>query len=180
LPADVRDSYLLHDGCQGVGGINEGDGALLFCGYRWATLNEALDLWRYFCDIVPYDELEDSAYDFTEVEDPGGWTACEVRPWNHFPRCWFPIGRLGDDHSGAWFIDMLPGPKGSSGQLIYKSMGMSSLVVTSSLAVYLNALADSLEKREIEHSQSGGGWSAGWMWRYKDSGKGFLSPQYGW
>jgi cell wall assembly regulator SMI1 len=176
LPADVRDSYLLHDGCKGIGGFNEGDGPLLFCGYRWSSLSDALDLWRYFYEVVPYEELDDSAYDFLDEPD-NGWDA--VRPWNHFPRCWFPIGQIGDDHSGAWFIDMLPGPKGSVGQLVKQSMGMSSLVVTASFAEYLHALTESLEKGEIEYRGDGGKWPL-WMWRYKDSGKGFLSPQYGW
>jgi cell wall assembly regulator SMI1 len=38
LPTDVRDSYLMHDGCNGVDGIDGGDGPLLFCGYRWSSL----------------------------------------------------------------------------------------------------------------------------------------------
>jgi internalin A len=180
LPEDVRSSYLLHDGCKGIGGFNEGDGPLLFCGHRWASLNEALDRWQYWYDIAPYDDLlDDSAYFYTEADDY--WAAEAIRPWAQgFPRCWFPIGHRGKDHNSAWFIDMLPGPKGRPGQLITMSMGMSSLVAADSFSAYLHALADSLEKGEVEHSDKGSGWSSGWMWRYIDSGKGFLSPQYGW
>jgi cell wall assembly regulator SMI1 len=181
LPADVRDSYLLHDGCKRVRGPNEEDLPSLFCGYRWASLRAMLDWWTATSATEPFDPKLDCVYSFTEAEDPEGWAACAVRPWDYvFPRCWFPIGQLADDHSGAWFIDMLPGPKGQPGQLIKSSAGMSSLVASRSFSEYLHALADGLEKGEIEHSNKGSGWSSGWMWRYKDSGKGFLSPEFGW
>jgi cell wall assembly regulator SMI1 len=180
LPTDVRNSYLLHDGCTGVGGFNEGDLPLLFCGYRWATLSEMLEWWKDFYDFEPYRDSDDSVYSYTEATDPGSWESCAIRPWGSiFPKCWFPIGQFANDRNGAWFIDMLPGPKGYTGQLITQSYGMSSLVVTNSLTAYLNALADSLESDEIAHLKAESEWST-WMWRYKDSGKGFLSPQDGW
>jgi cell wall assembly regulator SMI1 len=179
LPTDVRDSYLLHDGCSGTGN-NEGDVPLLFCGYRWASLTEMLNWWTCTDETEPFNPELDCIYSFTESEDPNGWADCSVRPWDQvFPRCWFPIGHWGDDHSGAWFIDMLPGPKGHTGQLITQSYGASSLVAASSLSEYLHALADGLERGEVVHSVGSGRFSR-WMWRYKDSGKGFLSPQYGW
>lgn len=179
LPTDVRDSYLLHDGCTGVGGYGEGDGPLLFCGYRWATLSEARERWQEYYDVDPYDELDDSAYSYTEAELPDCWAADKVRPWNMvFSPRWFPIGRRGNDSHGGWFIDLLPGPKGHHGQLIEKLTGATSLVVTSSFADYLVALADSLERGEIEHLKGDNDWSTS-MWRYKASGKGFLSPEFG-
>lgn len=130
LPADVRDSYLLHDGSTGVGGYGEGDGPLLFCGYRWATLSEARERWQEYYDVDPYDELDDSAYSYTEAELPDCWAADKVRPWNMvFSPRWFPIGRRGNDSHGGWFIDLLPGPKGHHGQLIEKLTGATSLVL---------------------------------------------------
>ena len=180
LPADVRDSYLLHDGCKRTLGPNEEELPSLFCGYRWASLHDMLDWWTATSETEPFNPEVDCVYSFTEAEDPGGWGACAVRPWDYiFPRCWFPIGQLADDRFGAWFIDTLPGPKGHEGQLVHKLTGGSSLVAASSLTEYLHALADGLEKGEIEHSQGKGRWPR-WMWRYKDSGRGFLSPQYGW
>jgi cell wall assembly regulator SMI1 len=180
LPDDVRESYLLHDGCKGTGELDEDEKPALFCRYRWSSLSESLARWQSFQEVVLHGHFDDTSYFYSEAEDPDGWAACEVRPWEVvFPPCWFPIGQLGSDLECGWFIDMLPGPKGSMGQLIYQIMGASSLVVTRSFSNYLHALADSLEKGEIEHSTDGSKW-ASWMWRYKDTKKGFLSPQFGW
>jgi cell wall assembly regulator SMI1 len=163
LPPDVRDSYLLHDGCKSMsdGGSNESDLPLLFSGFRWSSLAESLERWKFDAQFY----LPEDKYFF---DDQQQWEA--VRPWCTIPPCWLPIGRYADDNFFQLFIDNDPGPRGTVGQMVSYMRG-AAYCSGPGFSIYLHRLADALELDKIEFCVSPS--KPRGEWRYIHDGSAF-------
>jgi cell wall assembly regulator SMI1 len=169
LPDDVRAAYLHHNGCtQTVNGkVN------LFGDIRWLSLSSVFTCHRdltepidglSMTDICTFDEL-----------DPL-WNEVPIRPFELVPDKWIQIGRGSET---ALYIDMIPGPKGTEGQLIGQSWtgGSNSIwVIASSLDTYLFDLVCGLESGQIaaltvENTENQ-------YWGYKADGREFAASGY--
>ena len=126
LPADVRESYLRHNGSAGVSLLAiVGEG-------KWVTLNEAIHHWKLFQDIKP--ELEAAG----SLETPKG-------PMKkvHISAGWIPIS---DDSGGDHLcVDLDPAEDGKVGQLFsYWHEYGAWRIVAPSFTVFLERLVKHL------------------------------------
>jgi cell wall assembly regulator SMI1 len=156
LPQDIRESYLIHDGTVPL--PRDSDVPRFFSSYEWCHLERSAEIWTFNAEME-YHEFP--PYSFTEIEDPDGWNACAVRPWEGRPPTWLPLGQFCDDRAFILYVDVLPGPSGRVGQLVNFQHSSHSLVVPS-LSTYLEGLARSLESDQIRYD-----WEER-EWRYLD------------
>jgi cell wall assembly regulator SMI1 len=164
LPDEVQQAYLWHDGAIDKRLIFEDLGPPLFepfCG--WCSLEAMLALWHADRDNYG-DELNEDPYFFTE-EDPS-WNERAIRPWTAVPPSWLCIGYSGT--RSRVFLDMLPGPRGTTGQLIYSDGEGSVQVLSASLREYLGALADGIEGGRVVFVDG--------HWRLRETGNLFELP----
>jgi internalin A len=133
LPDDVRAAYLRHDGSTRdtnlFGGMN-----------WWGTLEEILECWR--TRLLVSDKLKANGNYVDVPDDETAWAHCEVRPewWN---RHWIPIGLSGTGDIA--YVDLLPGPKGTKGQIIFDTGMSEAVVMASSLNEFLETIVQRLE-----------------------------------
>ena len=137
LPDDLREAYLRHDGCDHM----RRTGAIgLFGTYRWLPLGEVCADWQR--SRGGFDESDPYFYD----REDGGWETLPIRPWQYPPPQWIPLGGC-VGVPARLYIDMLPGPLGTAGQVVGQDVdSMSTFVFCSSLAEYLLYLLDGLER----------------------------------
>lgn len=135
FPDDLRDAYLRHDGIEHLADT----GLLRFFpnGMSWMPLEGLLDSWRHLSEMFSdfhaddYERYLDEMYEYPDLQ---------VRL--HGPlKEWIPIG----SGSGAKVcIDLLPGPAGVAGQLVYHDFTTGSEVIANGFGAYLDLLITGL------------------------------------
>lgn len=124
LPADVRASYLLHDG-------QEGDSYPLFGAFSFAPLEYVVSYWETLGKLDPADA------------EAGGEPRGPVRAnwWN--PR-WIPFTAVGNGDYAC--VDLAPAPGGRAGQVVsYSHEEPDRFVIARGFREWLIDLADRLE-----------------------------------
>jgi cell wall assembly regulator SMI1 len=127
FPADVRETYRLHDG--------QGDDSPVFLyGREWLSLERMLDEWRVWKDLLDGGEFEGNT-----VNAPAGVQAVWWHP------AWIPLtyNGGGDHHC----LDLAPAPGGKVGQVVsmWHDYDDRSRLAWS-FAEWLEAFADHLEE----------------------------------
>jgi cell wall assembly regulator SMI1 len=148
FPDELRDAYLLHDGCNAFLEFNTG--LYFFVPYGWwCSLDSVVKAWESNCRVI--DSLEASGDgDFYVPEE--SWGDLKVRPeWRS--KKWIPIGLTGT--SSCMLIDMNPGPKGVKGQLLKDFGDGEAQVVASSFNDYLSIFIKSIENNLISYLPDG-------------------------
>lgn len=143
---DLRSLYQCADG-------EIPDGIGLFFGLRFLTLNETIDSWRFWNDLI---EAEADLADETDGHSSTPDGAIDARYYNPG---WIAFADdFGGNHLG---IDCAPGPTGVSGQVInFGRDEYDKRVLARDLASFLEWIADSLEAgnfRIIDHRDEPGG-----------------------
>lgn len=149
LPEDLRQLYLWHDGC--VDGTEDwGDlGPPLFEPFcHWCSLQFMVELWHRDKENFA-DMLDPSPYFY--LDEDGSWSELDIRPWVAPPPQWLCVGYSGT-RSRA-YVDLLPGPKGVAGQLIYSDGEGSRHVLAPSCSAYLSALAQGMRSGKISYAR---------------------------
>jgi cell wall assembly regulator SMI1 len=167
LPQDLRESYLIHNGCFsppheeafGITGkpFNIDDVYPSILGsYRWCSLGDVLRMWQRDRELdTCYDESS-YPYDYTEEEDPDSWENNAMRPWQHTPPQWLPIGL--QHHDNSIYVDMLPGKKGTIGQLIKNFIASPKHLFTVSFKAQLEAITVALEHKALLYNSEHKHW----------------------
>jgi cell wall assembly regulator SMI1 len=142
LPLLVRLAYEWHDGCES--GPSRHNSIEFFGGpWRWLPLAELLAQWQY--DFEGFDDSDPYFYG----PENDGWADLPVRPWQTPPPQWIPIANL-EGWTGNLFVDLLPGPIGTEGQIVAQNVhAMSTGVFASSFEAFLRELAAGLQERRV-------------------------------
>jgi cell wall assembly regulator SMI1 len=130
LPDDVRALYLVHDGQW-----HDTTGVLF--GMPLLPIHEVIAHWRSWIDNIDPGTNEEASESCTS--DPDGAIQCL-----YTCRRWIPLSH---DHSGNHLgIDLAPGPRGESGQVInFGRDEYDKYVLAGSLDDFLSKLADLLD-----------------------------------
>ena len=125
LPEDIKAAYRWHNGCRRLPGEISGpmpnEAYFLINKGRWLSLDEMLEQWHLQNEIAIGDD-----YFFTQEDDPDAWSQLVIRPWCWPLAVWLPLAQ--EYHDAHIYIDLLPGPKGRVGQLVYKALDRKSVV----------------------------------------------------
>ncbi len=146
LPADVRQAYLRHDGCDYVVSdcTNSHQSLGLFGRYQWRPLESSLEAWHFW--RADYDETDpDNLEDESTLN-----SSAMVRDFASPPPYWIPLAH---ETNGAidLYVDLRPGTAGTVGQLvIHDLIGINIWIEASSLQDYLLCLAQGLENGVIQ------------------------------
>ncbi|HEX8693753.1 MAG TPA: SMI1/KNR4 family protein [Longimicrobium sp.] len=139
LPDDVRASYLRHDG-------QSQDSPWMMNGWEWLSLTRIRDEWKVWKDV-----LDSGA--FAAIESDADGVSVRRDWWNP---AWIPVtySGCGDHHC----LDLAPGPRGISGQVIemWHDEGARP-VVADGFGAWLSQFADDLEAGELVFSDDLGG-----------------------
>ena len=139
FPADVRASYLRHDG-------QRFDSPGLLDGWEWLSLERIRDEWKVWKDLL-------DGGDFNGIRSDADGRFVRKDWWNP---AWIPLtySGSGDHHC----LDLAPGPQGRSGQIIemWHDEGARP-VVASSFGKWLADFADGLEAGDFVLSDEYGG-----------------------
>ena len=147
FPEDVRNAYLRHDGSD-IFRDDTPEPVLLPPDCPWLPLAKVLEMWRHTSSIFTEEDLADMSEDDEDVAHLV--SPQPVRPGPQ-PK-WIPIGF---SFSGNWvFIDLVPGPTDTIGQLIRHDHGFGGTVIASGFGDYLDRLMAAI-------SSGSGGWKNG-------------------
>jgi cell wall assembly regulator SMI1 len=139
LPAEVCESYLLHNG-------QKFDSPGMMDGWELLSLQRICDEWKVWKDLL-------DGGDFAGIQSNGDGLLVRDDWWNS---AWIPLtySGSGDHHC----LDLAPGPRGKSGQIIemWHDDGARP-VAAESFANWLSDFADELEANEFVLSDEYGG-----------------------
>jgi internalin A len=140
LPDDLRQMYLMHDGCD----FEWGSGAIgLFGRHQWWPVKDLRERWHETWQC--FDQSDPYGSDETE------WAKLPLRPWTSAPPSWIPIGVIPSYASCTISIDMLPGPGGTVGQIVAESIhAMSQGIFANSLTDYFTSLMEGLKTGSLK------------------------------
>ena len=105
-----------------------------------------LTRWHFQNELA---EGED--YAFAEQDDPDAWGKLVYRPCCWPPAAWLPLSK--QFHDSYAYIDLLPGPKGQIGQLVYFAAGNYEGLVAPSFENYLTVFTQALERKELQYDR---------------------------
>ena len=140
FPAALRTAYLRHDGAT-WGKMDMREGLALFHNSWWCGLDEMVDHWHFMVREAGAVEMDDPDFYMFPIKAPS-WDRLAIRPewWN---KKWLPIGR--SNTANTYYIDLMPGPRGTKGQIISDSGEMSAALIAPDLNAWLTFLSDSFE-----------------------------------
>jgi internalin A len=153
FPAELRDAYLRHDGAN-RGTFESKDGLALFDDCRWCGLDEMVDYWSFMVREAGAVEMDDPDFYMFPINSPS-WDRLAIRPewWN---KKWLPIGR--SNTANTYYIDLMPGPRGTKGQIISDSGEMSAALIAPGLNAWLTFLSNSFESGRFITEPGSGRW----------------------
>lgn len=149
LPEDLRQAYLWRDGSVDTHFRYDELGPVLIqplC--SWCSLEALTMLWHR--DRHSFDALDDdSVYFVSEDDEDSGWEDMAIRPWVAPPPEWLCIGYSGT--RSRVYVDLLPGPKGQLGQLVYTDGEGRHRVVARSFHEYVEALGGAIDSGGVRY-----------------------------